>query len=135
MYIGVTNLNTQICTSSDTTTITVTWDAVNSSYCGGVLYYIVMISSDVHSNIMNDIVNVTDLSLLTATFSNLMDDTVYNVTVTPFNRAGVGLSTMIKIKIPSRRSKFYIQSHSVETCVHNTVPYSYSDFIVIFNLN
>ena len=71
-------------------TITVTWDAATSPYCGGVLYYIVMISSDEHSNIMNDIVNVTSLN---ATFPNLMNDTNYDITVTPYNRVVAGMTT------------------------------------------
>ena len=79
----------------------VTWDAANSPYCG-VLYYIVMISSDEHSNIMNDTVNVTDLSMLTATFYNLRNDTNYNVTVTPFNRVGAGNVSMISVNMSAK---------------------------------
>ena len=77
------------------TNIFVTWDAATSRYCGGVLYYIVMISSDEHSNIMNDIVNVT--SPLTATFSNLMNNINYDVTVTAYNRVGAGMTTTVHI--------------------------------------
>ena len=88
-------------TTNSEDTITVTWDAANSSYCGGVLYYIVMISSDEHFNIMNDIVNVTDLSLLTASFSNLMNDTNYDVTVTAYNRRIAGMTTTVNIRTSS----------------------------------
>ena len=77
------------------TNIFVTWDAATSPYCGGVLYYIVMISSDEHSNIMNDIVNVT--SPLTATFSNLRNDTNYDVTATAYNRVGTGMTTTVHV--------------------------------------
>ena len=98
-YIGVTNL---INTTNSEDTITVTWEAANSSYCGGVLYYIVMISSDEHSNnIMNATMNVTDLSLLTATFTDLMNDTNYNITITPYNRVIAGMSTTVSIRTSS----------------------------------
>ena len=85
-------MNTFDC-NTNAVEITVRWDAANSPYCGGVLYYIVMISSDEHSNIMNDIVNVT---VLTATFSNLRNDTNYNITVTAVNRVGAGVTTTVK---------------------------------------
>ena len=89
-------------TTNSEDTITVTWDAANSPYCGEVLYYIVMISSDEHSNIMNDIVNVTDLSLLTATFSNLMNDTYYDVTVTTtYSRLVDGTTTTVNVRTSS----------------------------------
>ena len=81
-------MNTFDC-NTNAVEITTQWDAANSPYCGGVLYYIVMISSD----IMNDIVNVT---VLTATFSNLRNDTNYNITVTAVNRAGAGMTTTVK---------------------------------------
>ena len=88
-------------TTNSSDTITVTWDAANSPYCGGVLYYIVMISSDEHCNIINDIVNVTDLSLLTATFSNVMNDTYYDITVTAYNRRVAGMTTTVNIRTSS----------------------------------
>ena len=83
-------------TTNSEDTITVTWDVANNPYCGEVLYYIVMISSDEHSNIMDDIVNIT--SLLTATLSNLRNDTNYNVTVTAYNRIGAGMTTTVNIR-------------------------------------
>ena len=96
MYVGVTNLTN---TTYSPYTITVSWDAATSPYCGGVLYYTVMISSDEHCNIMNDIVNVTGLN---ATFSNLRRDTNYNITVTAVNRAGAGLtSELINVRTSS----------------------------------
>ena len=95
LFVGIPDLqvmNTFDC-NTNAVEITVRWDAANTPYCGGVLYYIVMISSDEHSNIMNDIVNVT---VLTATFSNLRNDTNYNITVTAVNRAGAGMTTTVK---------------------------------------
>ena len=78
-------------------TITVRWDAANSPYCGGVLYYIVVISSDEHSNIISDIVNITvstaDVTMFTVTFSNLRNDTNHNITIIAVNRAGAGMTT------------------------------------------
>ena len=97
-HIDVTNL---VNSTNRPDTITVTWNNASSPYCGGILYYIVMISSDEHSNIMNDIVNVTDLSLLTATFSNLRNDTNYNITVTPYNRVVAGMTTTVNIRTSS----------------------------------
>ena len=88
-HTGVTNLRN---TTNSEDTITIIWDAATSPYCGGILYYIVMISSDEHSNIMNDIVNVT--SPLTTTFSNLRNDTYYVVRVTTvYSRLGDGGTT------------------------------------------
>ena len=84
-------MNTFDC-NTNAVEITVRWDAANSPYCGGVLYYTVMISSDEHSNITDDIVNVTGLN---ATFSNLKSDTNYNITVTAVNRAGAGMTTSV----------------------------------------
>lgn len=98
--------------------ITVQWDAANSPYCGGVLYYIVMISSDEHSNITNDIVNVT---VLTATFSNLRNDTNYNITVTAVNRAGAGMATTVK----------NIRTSSPITMQHN-VTGTYCSYVAIY---
>ena len=71
-------------------TIIVSWDAAESPYCGGVLYYIVMISSDEYSDIIT--VKATP-STATYTFSNLRNDTNYNITVTAVNRAGAGMTT------------------------------------------
>ena len=100
IYVDVTNLKN---TTNSEDTITVTWNNASSPYCGGVLYYIVIISPDERngSNIM-DIANVTDLSLLTATFSNLINDTYYDISVTPYNRvdAGIGVTANIRTSSP-----------------------------------
>ena len=58
-----------------------------------------MISSDEHSNIVNDNVNVT--LPLTATFSNLRNNTTYDVTVTAYNRIGAGMTTTVNIRTSS----------------------------------
>ena len=94
LYIGVTDLQVMNIFDCNTNTfdITVRWDAANSPYCGEVLYYIVVISSDEHFNITNDIVNVT---MSNATFSNLRNDTNYNITVTAINRAGAGMTNAV----------------------------------------
>ena len=85
--------------NTNTVDITVRWDAANSPYCGGVLFYIVMISSDEHSNIMNDTVIVTvstaDVTMFNATFSNLRNDTNYNITINAINRAGAGMTNAV----------------------------------------
>jgi len=86
MYVGVT-IHDPIQTFDETlksTVVTITWDSVSNEYCGEALYYIVMIS-DEHLNIMNDSINVTGLM---ATFFNLRNNTVYTISVTPYNRAG-----------------------------------------------
>ena len=131
MYVGVSNLKLMEIFNSCTnkTNIFVTWDAATSRYCGGVLYYIVMISSDEHSNIMNDIVNVT--SPLTATFSNLRNNTTYDVTVTAYNRVGAGMTTTesLRILLPEptqRRSNntgSYIRTVYVHTLYNHSTMY------------
>ena len=94
MYPHHTGVNFTSTTNSEDT-ITVTWSAATSPYCGGILYYVVMIS-DENSNIMNDTVNA-----LTATFSNLMNDTNYTVTVTAYNRVVAGMTTPVNIRTSS----------------------------------
>ena len=91
-------------TTNSEDTITVTWNNASSPYCGEVLYYIVMISSDEHCNIMNDIVNVTDLSSLTATFSNLKNDTNYDVTVITVHSRLVDQGTTVNIRTSSPKT-------------------------------
>ena len=76
--------------NTNTASIIVTWGFADSPYCGEVLYYIVTISSDEHSNNIMD--NVT---VLNAIFTNLTSDIKYNITVTAFNRAGAGMATVI----------------------------------------
>ena len=121
-YIGVPNLKLMEIFNSCTnkTNIFVTWDAATSPYCGGVLYYIVMISSDEHSNIMNDIVNVT--LPLTATFSNLRNDTTYDVTVTAYNRVGAGMTTTESLRIllpePTQRRSNNTGSYVRTVCMY-----------------
>ena len=91
MYVGVINLMN---TTYYPYNITLSWVAANSSYCGGVLDYIVTISSDEHYNITNDTVVVT---LFNVTFSNLKNDTNYNITVAAINTAGAGMIESIKV--------------------------------------
>ena len=87
----VTNLTN---TTFSEDTITVTWDVANS----GGMYYMVMISSDEHSNIMNDLMTVTEL---TATFPNLMSDTSYTIAVTPYCRMIAGMTTTVIVRTSS----------------------------------
>lgn len=90
-HTGVRNLMN---TTYSPNTIIVSWDAAESPYCGGVLYYIVVISSDEYSNIIYLTVNVTvSTATYTHTFSNLRNDTNHNITVTAVNRAGAGMTT------------------------------------------
>ena len=125
ILIGVPNLQLMGIFNSGTNDINiiVTWDAANSPYCGGVLYYIVMISSD---NIIIDTVNVTDL---TVTFHNLRNDTNYDVTVTAYNRVGTRMNTTVTESIrifppittqpPSNSNVYfvilYIKTHDSES--------------------
>ena len=75
--------------STNATNVIVTWTNATSPYCGGVLYYMVQLSSD--SMIIDDR-NVTDLSSLTVTFRNLRNNANYEVTVTAGNSVGVGMT-------------------------------------------
>ncbi|XP_065915112.1 uncharacterized protein [Dysidea avara] len=88
---GVANLTNTTYTPN---IINVTWDPASSPYCGEVLYYQVVISSDGHCNIVNDTIRAMNLS---ATFSNLKSNTTYIITVSAVNRATVGLSEMINV--------------------------------------
>ena len=72
--------------------IIVTWNPASSPYCGEVLYYQVVISSDEHTDIPTDFVNTTGL---TTTFLNLRNSTFYTITVTDVNRAGSGRTVSI----------------------------------------
>ena len=78
-----------------------------------------MISSDEHSNIMNDTVIVTvstdDVTMFNATFSNLRNDTNYNITITAVNRAGAGITNAVmNIRISS---PVMTQRNVTSTCV------------------
>ena len=68
------------------TTITVEWDAANSSNCGPVLYYNVTIVNSVNGTEMN----TTTLNDRELKFFNLMSGTAYNISVAAVNRAGTG---------------------------------------------
>ncbi|XP_065914777.1 low-density lipoprotein receptor-related protein 5-like isoform X2 [Dysidea avara] len=75
--------------------IIVTWDPASSPYCGEVLYYQVVISSDEHVNIPNNIVNATCLAV---TFLGLRSNTTYTITVAAVNKAGIGMGDSITVK-------------------------------------
>ena len=74
--------------------ITVIWNPASSSYCDEVFYYQVVISSDDHTNIPDNIVNTT---CLTTTFLDLRSNTTYAITVTAVNRAGSGIGVSIPV--------------------------------------
>ena len=90
-HSGITHLANS---SYSSNIITLTWDPANSPYCGEVLYYQVVISSDEHANIPNNIVNST---CLTTTFLDLWSNTAYTITVTAVNRAGSGIVARITV--------------------------------------
>ena len=98
-FVGVTDLEAMpfFDFNTNTANIEVTWGAAESSYCGRVLYYIAMISSNEYSNIMNNLVNVTvptaSENVFITTFSNLRNDTNYNIAVFAVNREGDGITT------------------------------------------
>jgi len=58
------------------------WNATNSSFCGGIVYYQVVLFSD------GEIVNSTSTTELSIKFDNLMANTTYTVMVSSFNDAG-----------------------------------------------
>jgi len=91
VHSGVTNL---INTTFSLNLITVTWNLASSSYCGEVLYYQVVISSNEHCEIMNNTIRTTNLS---ATFSALRSNTTYTIAVSAVNRARLGSSEMVNI--------------------------------------
>ena len=76
-HVGVQNLRQ----STTTTAIIIEWDpAVSPSDCGPVFYYIVTVDG---SNAMNTFEE-------RAEFSNLINGTIYNISITAVNRAGTG---------------------------------------------
>ena len=105
-HLGVTHLTTTTYSSS---IIAITWDPASSPYCGEVLYYQVVISSDEHVNIPNDIVNVT---CLTTTFLGLRSNTTYAITVAAVNRAGRGIVARITV-MTARESQSKFEKFSL----------------------
>ena len=69
---------------------------------------------------MNDIVNVT--LPLTTTFSNLRNNTTYDVTVTAYNRVGAGMTTTESLRIllpePTQRQSNNTGSYILTVYVH-----------------
>ena len=90
MCVGVSNLRT-IQTATDATTAV--WDPPDTLNCGPVLYYTVSITN---MAISCDI-NIFNLTVPRAEFSNLIKDVTYTITVTAANRAGVGMKTTINV--------------------------------------
>ena len=88
---GITHLTN---TTYKSDLIIVTWNPASSPYCGEVLYYQVVISSDEHVNITNNAVNTTSL---TTTFLDLRSNTTYAITVAAVNRAGVRMHVSITV--------------------------------------
>ena len=84
--IGVSDLRS---TRRTTNSITIQWNPVDSPYCGPVLYYVVAIEPS--ENISDMIINASKSS---TEFLNLINGTLYNISVAAVNRAGTGpLST------------------------------------------
>ena len=87
--------------------IIVTWDPASSPYCGEVLYYQVVISSDGYVNITNNVVNTTSL---TATFLDLRSSKLYTITVTAVNKAGSGRTVSVSVNTATRsQSKLHTE--------------------------
>jgi len=80
---GMLNLRN---TTFKVTSLTITWDPASSFYCGGLIYYQVVISYG------GQLVSNITTTGLNATFNNLMGGTAYNVTVIATNRAGNGIT-------------------------------------------
>ena len=95
-FSGITQLTN---TTYKSDLIVVTWEPASSPYCGEVLYYQVVISSDEHVNIANNIVSTIGL---TATFLNLRNNTFYTITVTAVNKAGSGRTFSVSVNTATR---------------------------------
>ena len=90
-YVGVSDLNS---TSITNTTVEVMWShAISPSDYGPVFYYNVTIVNSIDASDMNT--NTT--SETRADFSDLRNDTDYNISVVAVNRAGTGPSSMITV--------------------------------------
>jgi len=82
-FIGL--LNPRI-TIFKTASLTVVWDPASSPYCGGVLYYQVVITDG-----EKPLIYVTTAEL-SVPFSDLMGNRAYNISVVAVNRAGNGIT-------------------------------------------
>ena len=87
MYVGVSNLRSLESTRNG---IIIVWDPADSPNCGPVLYTVTIVNS----------VNATDMNTTVTRgtrvdFSNLINGTSYNISVTAVNRAGPGPTSTI----------------------------------------
>ena len=94
------NLNYREVADGNNASLTVTWDPAVDPNCGDVLVYLVTLSSSHQDccNVKDNIIVVTNLSNLSATFSDLRN-IAYNVTVAAISRIGVGVTSMFVITI------------------------------------
>ncbi|XP_065903474.1 uncharacterized protein [Dysidea avara] len=74
---------------SDEDLVTITWDPASNPYCGGVLYYLVVVS---FCEWQVQRVSTTGLNV---TFDDLIDRTPYSIMVVAINRAGYGSNETI----------------------------------------
>ena len=98
--VEVRNLIYREVADGNNASLIVTWDPAVNPSCGGVLVYLVTLSSSHQGccNVKDNIIVVTDLSNLSATFSNLRS-IPYNLTVAAVSRTGVGETSMFMITI------------------------------------
>jgi len=72
-------------TTFNTRSISVTWDSASGPYCGKIIY-------QVEISYNGEAVGKITATELGATFHNLMESTIYSITVVSMNRAGIGIS-------------------------------------------
>ena len=103
--IGVSNLGS---TRTTANSITIQWGPADSPYCGPVLYYVVTIAP---SENISDMI-ITESSESSTEFLNLMNGTLYNISVAAVNRAGTGPISTILVTTRTDDEGMYINGCS-----------------------
>ena len=109
---GVSNLRS---IRRTTDSITIQWDPANSPYCGPVLYYVVNIAPS--ENISDMIINASKSN---TEFLNLINGTLYNISVAAVNRAGIGPISTISVITRRDDEGMYVHNgclYTIQLCI------------------
>ena len=89
-------------TNKSTMSLTVSWKPAQSRYCGNVLYYVCLLTN--YTVLAPITINATDQN---CTFDGLSANTVYNISVSAVNKAGIGEAAIV-VNITTDSSKLFI---------------------------
>ena len=106
---GVSNLRS---TRRTTNSITIQWDPADSPYCGPVLYYAVTLMP---KNICG--MTITESSESGTEFLNLINGTLYNISVAAVNRAGTGPISTIPVTTLTDDEGTYVCLCRIQLCI------------------